>query len=155
MSPPPTLTARLRVAVEAARDATRGAHPWPADPADRHTLLRALADAARVHRGAAPGGVATTTGGTVHTAGPLLPDPGCATRRVLAAEALVLRAELLAVAYRDAATTEGPEGRPTLAAWAARAGLSESRLRAIRAECPATRALCTRGSGPRPVVPDP
>lgn len=143
--PPQRLTARCREAVDVAREAARGGRPWPSDPGERHTLLRALGDAARAHLGA-PLWVSLA-----NHYDPAL-DPADPTRRVLAAEALALRTEVLAAAYREAAGVEA-EGRPTVAAWAARVGLSEARLRAIRAECPATRALPTRGSGPRRADP--
>lgn len=127
--------------MEHARDAVRGGRPWPVDPEARAAMLNALAGAARAHLGSAVWQSLAN-----HYDAAL--DPADPVRRLLAAEALTLRAELIAAAYEEAATG-APEGRPTVAEWAARVGLSEGHLRTLRAECAASRALPTRGSGPR------
>lgn len=108
-------------------------------------MLNALAGAARAYLGA-PERESLAN----HYAATL--DPADPLRRVLAQEALTLRAELLATAYDEAAAV-APTGRPTVAEWAARVGLSEGRVRTLRAECAATRVLPTRGSGPRKAPP--
>jgi hypothetical protein len=104
-------------------------------------MLHALAGAARAQLGSA------AWESLANHYDPAL-DPADPVRRLLAAEALTLRAELIATGYAEAAA-QVPEGRPTVAEWAARVGLSEGHLRAVRAECAASRALPTRGSGPR------